>query len=79
MAERFANERINMRLKSRQIQSLEVLFLLFWGVWSTPAKTAMKAENHSKKVSINTTVGTFLGFSILTKKYLEDCALADLA
>ena len=36
---------------------LWVPFLSFGGVRPMPAKTAMKAENHSKEGPINTTVG----------------------
>ena len=57
MAERFANERKNIRLESGQIRSLGVLFLLFGGVQPMPAKTAIEADNHSKEGPINTTVG----------------------
>ena len=64
MAEQFANESKNIMLKSRQIPSLGVLFPLFGGVWPTPAKTAMKTENHSKGGPINTTLGKFGDFTI---------------
>jgi hypothetical protein len=57
MTEQFANERKTIKLESGQIQSLGVLFLSFRGVQPKPAKTAMKAENHSKEGPINTTVG----------------------
>jgi hypothetical protein len=36
---------------------LSVLFLLFGEGRPTPAKTAMKAENHCKESPINTSVG----------------------
>ena len=55
MGEQFANERKNIRPKSRRIKSLAALFLLCGGVRPTPANNAMK--NHSIEGSINTTVG----------------------
>ena len=57
MAERFANERKNIKFESARIQSLGVLFLLSGGMQPTPAKIAMKAENHSKEGPINTILG----------------------
>ena len=57
MDERFANESKSIRFKSGQIPSFGVLFLLFRGVRAMPAKTAMKAENHSREGPINTTIG----------------------
>ena len=56
MAEQFANERKTLGLNPGKYD-LGVLFLLFEGMRPTPAKTAMKAENHSNKGLINTTVG----------------------
>ena len=62
MAERFANERKNIRFESGQLTSLGVLFLSFMGVQPTPAKTTKKAEKHSKGGPINTTVGKSGGY-----------------
>ena len=41
----------------KYVRSLGVLFLSFGGMRPTPAKTAMKAENHNKAGPINTHVG----------------------
>ena len=52
MAERFANERKNIKFESKRIRSFEVLFFRV----VTLAKNAMK-KKHSNEGPLNTTVG----------------------
>ena len=56
-------------LNPGQCNLLGVLFLLFEGVWPTPDKTAMKAENHSKEGPINTNVAKFVFITSFLSTY----------
>ena len=76
MAERFANESKNIVFESGSIPSLGVFFLLFGGVLLMAAKTATKAENHSKEGPINTTVlvNQGIGQKKVHERYLYCCS-----
>ena len=57
MAEQFSNEKKPLGLNASEYNIWGVIFLVFEGMRPKPAKTATKAQNHSKEGPINTTVG----------------------